>query len=754
MFRRFVPLVVSLFFSAAPASAQTNIAGAVVDEAGSAVQGVQISLTDAKGGVVRSTVSGSKGTFELSGVIDGSYNVVAERRLFRTETLPLTVAGGSAAPLTITLRPGGFAEQVVVTARRTDTRLAEVPQTMQIVEEEDIERTVSSDITDVLKKNSGVDVIQYTGALSGIGIRGFRPQFSGINKRSLLLIDGRPSGVTNLAGLLTDGVERIEVLKGAASALYGSSAMGGVVNIIPRQSQGDIAGNLRIGLGSYDVRELAGRAGGNATPRVDFDVTGSMFEQNDDIKMGNGVVRPATAYKTYNGAGRIGATLGNGWRFHGRGDVYRGRDIETPPDLAAGNIGQGRKNLERGGGDARLLGQLGKHVVSFAGYAALENSHSFNVTTSNPADLPFLPFLSFENEFDWKGVQVRDVWAWSTRNNVVMGADFDRVDALSRSYTPAGDQSAPFSANANKRTVAFYAENTLRLGEGKTVVTLGGRLDRITTETVATPLKTNFTPSQSTFNVFNPSIGVKHQLAPGLRVHGTAGRAFIPAEASMLTGFTTTVVGGRTQISQGNPDLRPERSTSVDAGLDWSNTRSRIDATYFRTKVKDRFISNVVVSNPAAPAPILLSTTNGLDAKLSGLEVEAEHRFSAKVSVFGSATHYFERSELLASGARQEILNTAKTSFRFGLDLDVGRVSGRFSGRHLSGRTDNDFNAPGFPIVDYDDLTVFDATLIARLARHHGAQVSLNNLFDSFYYEKIGHPLQGRSFRASYKFEF
>ena len=72
---------------------------------------------------------------------------------------------------------------------------------------------------------------------------------------------------------------------------------------------------------------------------------------------------------------------------------------------------------------------------------------------------------------------------------------------------------------------------------------------------MATPLKTNFTPSESTFTVFNPSLGIKHELVKDLRGHFTIGRAFIPAEASMLTGFTTTIVGGRTQISQGNPDL-------------------------------------------------------------------------------------------------------------------------------------------------------------------------------------------------------
>jgi outer membrane receptor for ferrienterochelin and colicin len=144
--------------------------------------------------------------------------------------------------LRVALRPAGFSEAVIVTAARVETRKRETPMSVDVIDRTDLERTVAADLTDALKKNAGVDVIQYSGALSGIGIRGFRPQTSGINKRSLLLVDGRPSGITNLATLMLDDVERIEVLQGPASAVYGSSAMGGVVNVITRQSRGKIGG--------------------------------------------------------------------------------------------------------------------------------------------------------------------------------------------------------------------------------------------------------------------------------------------------------------------------------------------------------------------------------------------------------------------------------------------------------------------------------------------------------------------------------
>jgi vitamin B12 transporter len=426
----------------------------------------------------------------------------------------------------------------------------------------------------------------------------------------------------------------------------------------------------------------------------------------------------------------------------------------TPGDLFTGINAQGSKNLERSTGDARLTGRIRNHELSATAYGASDSGHTFNVTTTNPLDQPYLPFLSFESGLRWTGLQVKDAWNWSRLNSIVIGVDYERVTSTGRSYTRTGAETAPFSANSNRRTAGLYAENSLRLRGGRTVVTAGGRVDRITNETVDTPLKTNFVPSAATARVFNPSFGITHELFRGFRGHFTIGRAFVPAEALMLTGFTTTIVSGRTQITRGNPDLKPERSTSFDVGGEWTGTATRADVTLFRTVVKDRFISNVVVSNPAPPDPIVVSVANGLDAHISGLDLEAQHRISARIGLFANATHYFRRKERLVTGVEQDILNVASNTLRAGIDLDLGRLSSRVSGRYVQGRKDSDFNAPGFPIIDYDDFTVIDASAGYRFARQHSAVVSINNLLDAFYYEKVGFPLQGVSFRLSYRLGF
>jgi outer membrane receptor protein involved in Fe transport len=433
-------------------------------------------------------------------------------------------------------------------------------------------------------------------------------------------------------------------------------------------------------------------------------------------------------------------------------NLYRGRDINTPGDVFSGVSSQGRKDLDRTSADLRLSGQVSRHVLSGTFYDAKEEGHLTNVTTSNPLDQPYLPYLTFENWFTWRGVQAKDVWTWSRASSLVVGLDYEHVTSETRSYARTGARQAPFAADNQKDTAGAYAENTFTLRGGRTVLSIGGRIDRITVETVDTPLKTNFTPSTTTFTVFNPSIGFKQELLPGLRAHATAGRAFVPADATALTGYTTNIVNGRTQINQGNPDLRPERSTSFDAGLEWFSPSMHVDVTYFQTTVTDRVVSNILVSNPAPPEPIVLTAMNTLGAHIQGMDVELARRMNAHLSAFSNITHYFSRREQLPTTGERNILNVATTTMRAGVDLDLGRLSARLSGRYVRGRQDQDFNAAGSPVVDYPDFTVVDLSATCRLHRFHAVAFAIDNVFDAYYYEKKGFPRAGASFVLKYRF--
>jgi vitamin B12 transporter len=726
----------------------------VTDESGGAIGGATVTLRDARGSVLRTVSSGADGAFEVSTPEPGQYVVQGAADLFEAAREEVSVrADRPAGVVRLVLRIAGLVQSLVVTGTRVETRQAESPKKIEVVDRTDIERSAAVDLTDVLKKNSGVDVIQYPGVLSGVGIRGFRPEFSGINKRSLLLINGRPAGSTNLGTILLGSVDRIEVLKGPASSVYGASAMGGVINIITRQSRGPIAGRVTGSLGSFATSEFSGNVGGSLSSRVDFDAAANMFDQHEDFRMGDGAVRPATTFKTYDGSARLGADVGGAWRLDGRINMYRGRDILTPGDVFDGVNNQGKKNLERTTGDVGLSGQLGRHMLSTTVFASEEQSHTNRITSTNVLDRPYLPFLSFESQIGWLGAQVRDSWGWFRANNVVYGLDYERIESETRSYARTGARQAPFSANNRKTTYGVYAENTLRLRNGATVVSMGGRVDAITIDALDTPFKTGFTTSGTTFTIFNPSAGVKQQLAPSLRAHATIGRAFVPADAAALTGYTETIVGGRPQITQGNPDLRPERSLSYDAGLEWSGRSTFLDATYFQTKVTDRVIGSVVISNPPPPDPVRVSYVNALGARIKGMDVDLNQRLGSHLTAFSNITHYFSRREELPATGERNILNVATNTVRAGIDVDAGRFSGRFAARYVQGRQDNDFNVAGTPVIDYPDFVVAEANVRYRVRDRHSLSLVVNNVFDKLYFEKKGFPLAGRAVALKYLFD-
>lgn len=738
------------------------IRGVVVDELGGAIVGAQITIRDAAGAPVRTMTADASGTFLLEGLPPGKYEVLAENTLFEPVRMNVVVNDdANEEVLRIRLKIAGLTDCVVVSGRRVESKLSETPQQIQIVTREDIERSVAVDLTDVLKKNSGVDVIQYPGLLSGVGMRGFNPEFSGINKRSLLLIDGRPSGVTNLASLLLDNVDHVEVLKGPASSIYGASAMGGVINVITKRSRGPIAANVRLGAQSFGTSDLAGKVGGSLSSRVDFDASFNAFNQRDDYRVGSGedkragyelgsrAVYPYSSYNSNDGWVRLGADVSRTWRIDGRVNVYRARDVQNPGDVFAEGTRTSRKNFDRSTSDMRVQGQLGRHVLSTTAYTAGEESQTTSVKSTNPAEQPYLPFLSFEGILDWKGLQVQDAWSWWRGNSLVAGIDSELVTSQTRRYLGTGERIGPFAADNRKRTVGAYAENTLTIKNGFTVIALGGRVDNIRTETRDTPFKTGFTPSATNFTIFNPSVGLKQVLVPGLRAHATMGRAFVPPDAGALTGFNTSIVGGRTQIIQGNPNLKPERSLSFDVGVERASQSSRLDVTYFHTRVTDRVVSNIVISNPPPPAPVTLSYVNALGARMRGLEIDIEQRANRWLGASASLTHYFTRREQLPTGER-DINVVANNSLRASVDLDFGPVSGRVSARYIEGRRDLDFNTAGTPQIDYEDFAVVDLSAVYRLTRQHSVTLTVNNLLDRYYYEKLGFPHPGRTLGLKY----
>ena len=142
---------------------------------------------------------------------------------------------------------------VVITATRTPTPLENVGSAVTILTREQIEKAQARTVADVLRTVPGVNVIQSgpPGGQNSVFLRGLN------SNQTLFLIDGARitsplNGLVTLSNLTPDQLERIEVVRGPQSTLYGADAMGGVINLITRQAAGRANGSAMLEGGTYD----------------------------------------------------------------------------------------------------------------------------------------------------------------------------------------------------------------------------------------------------------------------------------------------------------------------------------------------------------------------------------------------------------------------------------------------------------------------------------------------------------------------
>lgn len=698
--------------------------------------------------------------------------------------VPLHAQRGSPPPDSL---PRYELEAVTVSVTRTPTRREEATRAVEVIEARALELTPGRELTDVLKRNASVDVIQFPGLLSGVAIRGFRPQYSGINPRTLILVDGRPAGASNLSTIDMGAVQRVEVLRGPASALYGSSAMGGVVNLVTRRSTGAIAGAASLEYGSFETGRAELSLGGHLAGPLDFDLSLARFGQgagyrtgstrtlggDEVVKLlaGGGEQRLeeqvrdtllAHSQHAYgSGSLRLGVALAPGWRVDARATRFQAEGVQNPGDLHAAYDSRSLKDLERGSAEVGLSGSAGRHAVTARGFAAREGVDYYDQPDAGR-------YVSFRTPTTWYGFQLQDALALG-EHTLIAGIDGTVAAAESERFTAAGVAGAPYSPHSAIRSAAGFAEARFALLDRRLVTTLGGRIDRVDFEVRETPLLAGYTPNRESHTVFNPSAGARFTLAPGLDLRASGGRAFVTPEAFNVAGYAELRAGaGAVNVTRGNPRLRPESSVTWDAAAVLSRPGAGFEAelTYFHTDVRDRISARSAAGagelTPTGDTIRTLTTYHNVEeAEIRGVEagfawdlgVAASRPFSLRLTA--NATRIL-RAEQVAAGSREPILNVADLNLNAGVEYDdLRRFAGRLSARYVGERRDADFSDWANPgTVVFPRFLVLDLGADRRFGARYQVGARLENLTDENYYEVRGYPLPGRSLRLRVGVDF
>ncbi|MEL6559922.1 MAG: TonB-dependent receptor [Bacteroidota bacterium] len=253
-------------------------------------------------GSQKGDVTNVNGEFSIKGVNDGDYVIVVSFLGFESIEESVTVSGGSAT-VAVQLTEGiTFGDEVVISGTRTPEKITETPATIEVISKKDLENWGSFNTGELLSRLKGVDYVRSGVVGTGINVRGFNSNFNAKNTQvsdgrfSSLIATGLPFGP--LSPQIKEDIERVEVILGPNSALYGPNAHNGLVNIItkdPRSSQGT---TFALGAGNQSVFTARGRHAQVLSDKFAFKLnfeytSGEEFEFADSVYLNRNGVRVA-----------------------------------------------------------------------------------------------------------------------------------------------------------------------------------------------------------------------------------------------------------------------------------------------------------------------------------------------------------------------------------------------------------------------------------------------------------------------------
>ncbi|WP_420316869.1 TonB-dependent receptor [Ekhidna sp.] len=231
-----------------------SITGTVTDsETGEALIGANVVIK----GTTNGDVTDPNGKFEIKGLANGTYVVVASYVGFQAIEQSVSVSG-SAVTIDFQLEEGTvFGEEVVISGSRQPEKITETPATIEIISSKDLENWGSFNTGELLSRLKGVDYIRSGVVGTGINVRGFNSNFNAKNAQvtdgrfSSLVATGLPFGP--LSPQIKEDIDRVEVILGPNSALYGPNAHNGLVNIITKDPRASEGTTVVLGAGNQNV---------------------------------------------------------------------------------------------------------------------------------------------------------------------------------------------------------------------------------------------------------------------------------------------------------------------------------------------------------------------------------------------------------------------------------------------------------------------------------------------------------------------
>lgn len=597
---------------------------------------------------------------------------------------------------------------VVVTAARTETPTREVANSISVITSREMEELQKTTVLDVLRTVPSLDIVQAggPGKTSSVFMRGAKSEHTLVLMDGVEMNDPISAGRSfDLANLTTDNIERIEILRGPQSTLYGSDAIGGVINIITKTGKGKPGGFVAFEGGAFEsFRESAGISGGGERINYSFgfsrmDTAGISVANSKD---GN---NERDGYGNTTFSGKLGFTPAQGLDID---ILYRRAASSADLDNQGGPGGddtnytlsskqnflraQGRLSLFQGRWNQKFGFSLSDHDGRYRNDA--DGDHPFDVMRNNYDGRMY--------KFDWQNnFQISGV------NALTFGVETEEEEGSSYYYSDGawGPYESVFP-NKTARTTGVYLQDQVRLG-GRWFTTFGVRLD-----------------SHSQFG----TKGTYH-IASAYVIESTGTKL----KMTYGTGFKTPSLY-QLYSTYGNEGLRPEKSKGWDVGLEQSfaDGKLSVSAAYFDNRFEEMVDFNSATFRYA----------NIANALSRGLELGLSAQTSDRLTFRGSYT--YTDTEDKATGL--DLLRRAR--HKIGLDADyrfLARGSVNVNIIHASRRYDTDYSVYPYARVELSRYVLLNLGAMYDLTRHLRLFGRVDNLLNSRYEEIKGYGTPGAS---------
>lgn len=608
-----------------------------------------------------------------------------------------------------------------VTATRVPSPVARVPAAITVLDGAELRRRGLVFVTDALRDVPGAMVVQTGsyGAVAGLFLRGGESDYTKV------LVDGvpinNPGGALNLANLSLDDVERIEVVRGPVSVLHGADAMSGVIQIVTRKGQRHPSGDVAWRAGTFGNRDLRGRLAAGAGPWR-ASVAGSRFASDGSYDFNS-------AYLDASIAGRL--DWQGGAQGHAAVTVRYGDALARfPTDGAGVPVDHNQRVLDR---DLVIGARASRQIASTIMLTGQGWWHRLDSRLRDPRDgASDTTGFGFASDRDAltrrRGGELRADWA-TGRLTLTAGVGVERESETQQSVTTSNFGGGPF-----QEMDEFHARRTTRSGYLQLLATVAEQVD------LQGGVRLDHNSAFGSFGTWRG--GAAWHPDPGWRIWTSMGTGF------KAPTFSELFARGAYEI--GNPDLSPERSTSVELGIERRTGPVMVGFTAFHQRFTD-LIQYLSVA-PGEP------TYGNLGAARSrGVEASATVRLGRVVSIRGHAA--WLATAVTDSGAASSV------AFRQGAALlrrparsggvtilgQVGATRASAAVTWVGSREDADFRdfpatritLPSYALVD----VALEAPLTGQGDPGRGAALlaRVENLLDAAWEQAVGFPGRGRT---------